>query len=281
MEKIKKEIKKNISELKKGIKQMFKEFFSKKTNKQQRANMWTFSRLIIALIIPILTIISIITSSTSLLITTFLATDIGASTDYFDGKSARKHNSSSTFGKQLDAITDKLFAISLSLSLSLLNPIFLISLFGELAIAGTNLYYQANYPKLNITSSKIGKIKQWPLSIAFILGIISLLIKGLSPVTSLLVKGTFLLQLITLASYIKNNNELIKNINKEEIENELNNQPSKSQNKVNSLSLEQTNSPKQIKELKTAIQSNEILPKKYNIKIRILKKDYPHTYKIK
>ena len=280
MEKIKKEIRNNISELKKGIKQMFKEFFNKKTNKQQRANMWTFSRLIIALIIPILTIISIITSSTGLLITAFLATAMGAATDYFDGKSARKHNSSSEFGKRLDAITDKLFATSLSLSLSLLNPIFLISLIGELVIAGTNLYYKAHNPKLNITSSKIGKIKQWPLSIAFILGIISLLIKSLSPITSLLVKGTFILQLITLASYIKNNNEQIKNIAKEEIENKSNNQQ-KNQNEVKSLSLEQTNSPKQIRDLKTAIQNNEILPKKYNVKRRVLKKDYPHTYKIK
>ena len=38
-------LKKHFKELESGTKIMFKEFFNKETNKKQRANMWTFSRL--------------------------------------------------------------------------------------------------------------------------------------------------------------------------------------------------------------------------------------------
>ena len=42
-----------LKNFKSGTKLMFKEFFNKETNKKQRANMWTFSRLIISFLIPI------------------------------------------------------------------------------------------------------------------------------------------------------------------------------------------------------------------------------------
>jgi phosphatidylglycerophosphate synthase len=91
-------------ELKNGIKTMFKEFFNKETNKKQRANMWTFSRLIISIPILILSIIYLINFSIPLLITNTILVGMGSITDYFDGKSARKYNSSSEFGKKLDQI---------------------------------------------------------------------------------------------------------------------------------------------------------------------------------
>ena len=46
-----------LKELNDGIKVMFKEFFNKETNKKQRANMWTFSRLVLAFFIPIMALI--------------------------------------------------------------------------------------------------------------------------------------------------------------------------------------------------------------------------------
>lgn len=207
-----KQIKKYLLDFKLGTKTMFKEFFHKETNKKQRANMWTFSRLIIALIIPILTIISIISSSTIVLTTAFISTAFGAITDFFDGRSARKYNSSSEFGKNLDATADKVFSTSLGISLSLLNPLFLINLIGELSISLTNILYIIKNPEINIKSSKIGKIKQWPLSLTFILGILSLIIPKLSLITNIAIINTFIIQLVTLTNYIKTNNNQIQEL---------------------------------------------------------------------
>lgn len=207
-----KQIKKYLLDFKLGTKTMFKEFFHKETNKKQRANMWTFSRLIIALIIPILTIISIISSSTIVLTTAFISTLFGAITDFFDGRSARKYNSSSEFGKNLDATADKVFSTSLGISLSLLNPLFLINLIGELSISLTNILYIIKNPEINIKSSKIGKIKQWPLSLTFILGILSLIIPKLSLITNIAIINTFIIQLVTLTNYIKTNNNQIQEL---------------------------------------------------------------------
>ena len=90
---MKETIKKYLEELKIGTKTMFKEFFNKETNKKQRANMWTFSRLIISIPILILSIMAMINISVPLLVSNSVLVALGALTDYFDGKSARKHNS--------------------------------------------------------------------------------------------------------------------------------------------------------------------------------------------
>ena len=50
---IKNTIKSAVKNFKLGTKTMFKEFFNKETNKKQRANMWSFTRIII----PFITII--------------------------------------------------------------------------------------------------------------------------------------------------------------------------------------------------------------------------------
>ena len=126
------DVKKYLKEFKIGTKKMFKEFFNKETNKKQRANMWTFSRLIIPVITTILCVISLfVTNAVPLLIAAATLTGFGALTDYFDGKSARKHNSTSEYGKRLDQISDKVFSGMLGISLSILNPLFLITLLEE------------------------------------------------------------------------------------------------------------------------------------------------------
>jgi CDP-diacylglycerol--glycerol-3-phosphate 3-phosphatidyltransferase len=213
------EIKKIWHQLKDGTKTMFKEFFNKETNKKQRANMWTFSRLIIAFIIPIVSAIAAITSSVPLIASTVALTGIGAMTDFFDGRSARRHHSTSEFGKLLDPITDKIFSLMVGLSLALFNPLFLIPLVGEAAITGVNTYYKTKH-KINVESTLIGKIKQFPLGITFGLGFLSALVPSITIVTNIMLALTTLMQCMTLGSYIKENNKKVANqkLNTKEIE---------------------------------------------------------------
>lgn len=205
-----KEIKNYWKLLKSGTKTMFKEFFNKQTNKKQRANMLTFSRLIISFIIPILTIVAIISSLQVIFTSIFIATGIGALTDFLDGRSARKHNSYSKYGKFLDQLADKSFAGMLGISLSFLNPMFLINILGELIVFATNFAYKLKNENLNLKSTTIGKIKEWPLFISLALGFLSINNPILHNVVNASIFTTLAFQLATIASYINQNETEIK-----------------------------------------------------------------------
>lgn len=212
---MKENFKKYLKELGIGTKIMFKEFFNKKTNKKQRANMWTFSRLIISIPILIMSILSIINFSMPLLIANSILVGIGAITDYFDGKSARKHGSTSEYGKKLDQIIDKIFSIIIGTTLALINPIYILPLLGEFIIMTSILPFSFKYKNIKDTSAYIGRIKQWPLGISFILGYISTLTASLNIISTISVLITFLLQLATSFAYIKRNIGTIKELKKE------------------------------------------------------------------
>lgn len=213
---MKETVKKYANELTNGIKTMFKEFFNKDTNKKQRANMWTFSRLIITLPILIFTILSTINFSTPLLISNSILVAFGALTDFFDGKSARKYNSSSEFGKLLDQVIDKIFSIVVGITLTIINPLYLLLLLGEGIIATINVPFSLKYKELKDTSNQIGRIKQWPLGLSFLLGYLSPLSAGLNIATTITVITTFLLQIVTALSYTKRNIDGVKEIKERE-----------------------------------------------------------------
>jgi len=210
-----------------GITTMFKEFFNKETNKKQRANMWTFSRLILAFYIPIMSLISKITISNIGYILAASLTLLGTISDFIDGKSARKHNSTSDFGKKLDMLSDKVFAFMLGISLSLINPLFIFNILGEALISSINIYYQHNYHNLVPKSSYLGKVKQWPLSISFILGYLSVFLPKLTFITNIFIFTSFIMELAVFKNYIYRNNCQIK-----EFKNTNNNQI-KNNNKIN------------------------------------------------
>ena len=211
-----KEIKNYWCLLKNGTKTMFKEFFNKQTNKKQRANMLTFSRLVISFIIPILTIIAIITSLQVIFTSIFVITGIGALTDFLDGRSARKHNSYSEYGKFLDQLADKSFAGMLGISLSFLNPMFLINILGELMVFVTNFTYKLKNENLNLKSTTIGKIKEWPLFISLALGFLSINNPNLNNFVNASIFTTLAFQLATITSYISKNESEIKKKKKQE-----------------------------------------------------------------
>lgn len=203
-------IKKYLMEFKSGTKLMFKEFFKKETNKKQRANMWTFSRLISAFLIAICSIFAVISANPILFVAASFLTAFGGMTDYFDGRSARKYGSTSEYGKLLDQASDKVFSGLTSLSLLLVNPYYLLILLGEMLIAEINIGYSKKYKDLKINSTLIGKIKQWPLVISLIIGFLSPINNVLLAISDLTVNVVLVMQILTANSYIKQNKEEIR-----------------------------------------------------------------------
>lgn len=202
-----------FNEFKNGTKLMFKEFFRKETNKKQRANMWTFSRLISSFLVVPFSLLAVVMSNPSLFVVAASITGFGAITDYFDGKSARKYGSTSEFGKLLDQVTDKIFSLMIGISLSLFNPLYLLTLLGEGIIASINLGYKSKNSNLNINSTQIGRIKQWPLCASLALGFLSPINNVLQSISNISILITFIMQLLTASSYVNQNNEEIKKMN--------------------------------------------------------------------
>lgn len=86
-----------------------------------------------------------------------------ALTDAFDGYFARKFNAFSTFGKYLDAVTDKIFVLTLLIpfilktTISSNNYLIVIIIIFEFLIGLINVY--AFFRDLNPQTTKFGKIK--------------------------------------------------------------------------------------------------------------------------
>ena len=94
----------------------------------------------------------------------FIMIIIFALTDTFDGYFARKYNAISTFGKYLDAFVDKVFALTILISLIIKTVIYnnnfyliIITIILELIISCINLY--SFFKELKPSSTKWGKTK--------------------------------------------------------------------------------------------------------------------------
>ena len=136
----------------------------------------------------------------------FIMIIIFALTDTFDGYFARKYNAISTFGKYLDAFVDKVFALTILISLIIKTVIYnnnfyliIITIILELIISCINLY--SFFKELKPSSTKWGKIKTIflfsLLALLFLNKVINL------PSYLLLIFNiiTIVLQLITIISY--------------------------------------------------------------------------------
>ena len=202
---------KNINIFISGTKLMFKEFFNKQTNKKQRANMWSFFRLILVIPIFIIIIFYFISKNNVLLLITGILTLLGGVSDYLDGKCARKYNSFSEYGKKLDQIADKTFATTLSLLLLSINNFFIITFLLELLIIIINALYNIKYKNINNDSNMVGKLKQWPLFTLLIMGFLSQINKDIYNITFVLFVVTTGMQILTILSYIEKHTKEIKN----------------------------------------------------------------------
>ncbi len=182
------------------MKKMIKDFFGdfklqvrdiKNGNiKRQIPNMLTFSRALSPFIIIPAMLLGKIKIAIGALI-------FFAITDFLDGKIARKYNYVSDFGVKLDAVCDKIFAMSLVIPAVFECYILLFNLILEIAISYTNLLSEAkgNHPRSTI----IGKIKTTLLSITLILIYIPKTDIKIIFVASIV---TIICQVITLIKYI-------------------------------------------------------------------------------
>lgn len=143
------------------FKRCIKELKHKDTFFKQIPNLLTFFRAISMIPVNILfflgkPILGIIWASLAL------------STDFFDGKIARKYNIQSDFGADLDAVCDKIVFLGLSLPLVLTNIGIFINLFFEILIAYVNIKGRMNGKDTSTIFA--GKVKTWILSITLIVG---------------------------------------------------------------------------------------------------------------
>ena len=131
-------------------------------------------------------------------------------TDAIDGFLARKLNAYSEFGKKLDGLSDKLFALSLVLSSVVMGNIFMIILlFLEERIVATNIIsYKLG---LNPCTEKIGKIKTIILFPTLILGVYAPLYKSLEYILIILFIISITLQIKCIKVY---DNKLINDVKK-------------------------------------------------------------------
>lgn len=178
-----------------------KEFKSikKKEIKRQIPNLLTLSRGLA----PIVIIPAILFNKLYFVIILLI---IFTLTDFLDGKIARKYNLVSEFGVKLDAVCDKIFAISLIIPAIINHGIFIFNFVMEIAISYTNLlsYSKGNNPRSTI----IGKIKTALLSLTLILAYIPNMNNLVIFIFSLI---TIICQVITLIKYINTDMEMDKN----------------------------------------------------------------------
>ena len=151
----------------------------------------------------------------------------GAVSDAFDGFLARKLNAVSEFGKKIDPISDKLYALSLMTpSIILGNYLMILPLLFEGIISGINIYSDIKYK--NTHTEKVGKIKTIMLFPTMILGLLAIFepYVYIAFVPSLYV--SLKLQTKSIEVYIKQLNELEKNyyekneVNIQNIDNSIN-----------------------------------------------------------
>ena len=246
-----------------GTYNMFKELFNKDLRKNQIANIISFQRLILPLIIMPITIIGTNILSIPLLVSSMILTTLGALTDMIDGKVARFYNLKSEYGKFLDQITDKFFSGTIAITLSLINPMFLIPVIFEVLIASINTFYKSKYKNMNIKSSMLGKIKQWPLSITMILGILSPINNITFNISKIAITITSLFQSATAIDYLIREYKESKKID---------NQKDK---KINLTKYKNTNENNNNKKVKQITYNNTKIVGKENakVKVKVKKKD--------
>lgn len=193
MNKINTHFKEHWAYYKKEFKQSFNDLKHKETFYKQIPNLLTASRAIGIIPVNILFLTGNIVPATILL---------GAllSTDFFDGKIARKYGIVTKFGADLDAICDKIMAIGLIVPLLFDNWLLYINLLLEAIIAIVNV--SGRLKGIDTKTIYSGKVKTWFLSITLGMGYLTKFISICQPIFSLFSIITAGAQLKTSYDYI-------------------------------------------------------------------------------
>ncbi|MDD2391484.1 MAG: CDP-alcohol phosphatidyltransferase family protein [Bacilli bacterium] len=187
--------------IKKDLKDAFNDLKSPKTFKKQIPNLLTASRLFAPLIIVPLAISGNLLAATIVVCAT-------AATDGLDGFFARKLNVKSRLGENLDAFSDKMFTLGITLPLVAFNPILLINLGLEALISKINI--DAKLKNADVKSSIIGKAKTVVLFMLLSASYLSLTVPIKAFIIPTLIASTSLLQTGAIIDYKITNNKKIK-----------------------------------------------------------------------
>ena len=187
----------------KNIINLFKE--SLKNKNTYIPNLLTASRLVGAFVVPGLFLTGNIPGA-------IIATAAFGATDFFDGKIARATNGYSEFGKVLDPIVDKAFAVVPALAILPSMPMLAVNIGAEATIAYINSksYVNGGKPK----SSFLGKFKTFCLFPTIGLGYLSTAVNipAISLLTNVACLGTLGVQVFAAKDYYKKATEENKEI---------------------------------------------------------------------
>jgi len=159
------------------------------------------------------------------------------STDFFDGKIARKYGIVSKFGADLDAICDKIMALGLMIPLVFDTPLLIFNVLLEVIIAMYNVMGRIDGVDTKTLFS--GKVKTWFLSLTLGLGYLAKFIPFCSPI---LIPSS----VVTLIAQIKTGLDYQKYIDNAKEMNILNND----KNDDNGVEYELSDRQKQINDLR-------------------------------
>ena len=178
----------------KNIINLFKD--SLKNKNSYIPNLLTASRLVGAFVVPGLFLTGNIPGA-------IVATAAFGATDFFDGKIARATNGYSEFGRILDPIVDKAFAVIPALAILPSMPMLSVNIGAEAVIAYINSKSYANNG--NPKSSFLGKFKTFCLFPTIGLGYLStaLNIPTINMIANVACLGTLGVQVLTARDYHK------------------------------------------------------------------------------
>lgn len=130
----------------------------------------------------------------------FLLTVGLLSTDFFDGKLARKWNVQSKLGADLDAVGDKIMFLGMALPLVISHPFMLVNLLFEGLIASVNVLGRIN--GLDTKTVFSGKVKTWFLFLTLGFGYLVEFFNVPVMVLNLLMSSTMIAQSFAFVDYI-------------------------------------------------------------------------------
>ena len=186
-------VKNTWNDYKKKFSEAFTDLKTKGRRHKQIPNLLTTSRLIAA---PFFIIPAALNKSIFWII---VFVTIFSLTDALDGYIARKYKLVSDLGKDLDAVCDKIFALSLLISASIFKPVLIWNILAEVIIAIINIKEKLNAKKPK--SLYVGKIKAWVLypllGLAFVDSIINV-----TDIFNVFMGATICMQMITITFYL-------------------------------------------------------------------------------
>lgn len=160
-----------MNKIESTVKDSFKALINPENKMSLIPNWLSFSRAIGGVVIPIMiqkkSPYKVLISTVSFI----------ALSDFLDGFTARKLVKEETEeGAMLDAISDKIFSLSLIIGISKDNPIFIMNgvLESVISLINAKSLEEENEPHSNL----LGKIKTWPLSLALISSYTSVALKN-------------------------------------------------------------------------------------------------------